>query len=84
LTFTIALGKVETTCRTVMARYRIVQRPSRAFLGSHAYDIEERFIFWWDPISPSWLSLETAEQALDDIKKSKAMDCRPKVIKEYN
>ena len=67
-----------------MARYRIVQRPSRKSPGSQVYDIEERFIFWWDTLSPSWLSLERAEQALDDIKKSKLMDCRPKVIKEYD
>jgi hypothetical protein len=67
-----------------MARYRIVQRPSRVFLGTHVYDIEERFIFWWDPLSPSWLSLESAEQALDDIRKSKSIDCRPKVVKEYD
>lgn len=67
-----------------MARYRIVQRPSQLCPGAHVYDIEERFIFWWDTISLSWLSLESAEQALDDIKKSKPMDCRPKVVKEYD
>jgi hypothetical protein len=67
-----------------MARYRIVQRPGRLCTGTHVYDIEERFIFWWDTLSPSWLSLERAEQALDDIRKSKPMDCRPKVIKEYD
>ena len=67
-----------------MARFRIIQRPSRVFLGAYVYDIEERFIFWWDTVSPSWLSLESAEQALDNIKKSKAMDCGSKVIKEYD
>jgi hypothetical protein len=68
-----------------MAHYRIVQRLSRIQPpGTLVYDIEERFIFWWDTISVSWLSLETAEQALNDIKKSKTMDCRPKVIKEYD
>jgi hypothetical protein len=51
-----------------MARYRIVQRPSRLCTGTHVYDIEERFVFWWNPLSPSWLSLESAEQALNDIR----------------
>jgi hypothetical protein len=67
-----------------MARYRIVQRPSRLCTGTHVYDIEERFVFWWNPLSPSWLSLESAEQALNDIRNSKAIDCRPKVVKEYD
>lgn len=82
LIFAIVLGKLEAILHVAMARYRIVQRPSRVFLGTHVYDVEERFFFWWDPLSPSWLSLESAEQALDNIKKSKSIDRRPKVIKE--
>ena len=84
LIFAIVLGKVEAFRHVAMARYRIVQRPSQVFPGTHAYYIEERFIFWWNTISPRWLSLERAEQALGDIKNSEEINCRPKVIKEYD
>ena len=67
-----------------MARYRIVKRPSRMYADTYVYDIEERLLFWWQSVSISWMSLESAEQGLDEIRKAALMDARPKVIKEYD
>ena len=67
-----------------MARYRIVQRPSKMYADRYVYDIEERWIFWWQSVSVSWMSLESTEQGLDEIRKAALMDAKPKVIKEYD
>ena len=67
-----------------MARYRIIQRPSRMYADRYVYDIEERWLFWWQSASVNWMSLESAEKGLEEIKKAALMDAGPKVIKEYD
>jgi hypothetical protein len=67
-----------------MARYRIVQRPSRMSPGSQVYDIQKRVFLSWLDVSNSWLSFETAEQALKEIMTMKPIDWSIKVIQEYS
>lgn len=67
-----------------MARYRIVKRPSRMRPGSYVYDIQERELLWWETISPSWLSIEAAEEGLNGIRLMNESDWTPKVVKEYD
>jgi len=67
-----------------MARFRIVKRPSRMYADTYVYDIEERWLLWWQSVSISWMSLESAEQGLDEIRKAALMDAGPTVIKEYD
>jgi hypothetical protein len=68
-----------------MARYRIVRRPSSLYVDAHVYDIEERWLFWWQPVSPSWLSFEQAEQGLEQRRLvDSSKDTRPRVMKEYD
>jgi hypothetical protein len=67
-----------------MARFRIVQRPSRMSPSAHVYDIQKRVFFSWLDVSTSWLSFETAEQALKDLMNMKPVDWSTKVIKEYD
>jgi hypothetical protein len=67
-----------------MARYRIIRRPSRVHADTYVYDIEERWLFWWQSVSVSWLSFEAAEQGLEEIRQAALMDAKPKVIKEYD
>jgi hypothetical protein len=67
-----------------MARFRIVQRPSRMSPGAHVYDIQKHAFFSWLDVSTSWLSFETAEQALKDLMNMKPIDWSSKVVKEYD
>jgi hypothetical protein len=52
--------------------------------GAHVYDIQKRVFFSWLDVSTSWLSFETAEQALKDLMNMKPVDWSTKVVKEYD
>lgn len=67
-----------------MARYRIVQRPSRKIPGLQLYDIQKRVFFSWLDVSNGGLSFEAAEQALKEIMTMESIDWSIKVIKEYD
>jgi hypothetical protein len=67
-----------------MARFRITQRPSRVRPGDYVYDIQKRVFFSWLDVSNSWLSFETAEQALKELMNTKPVDWSTKVVKEYD
>jgi hypothetical protein len=54
------------------------------YADTYVYDIEERWLLWWQSVSISWMSLESAEQGLDEIRKAALMDAGPTVIKEYD
>ena len=64
-----------------MARYRIKQKPSACTAGQRIFEAEERCFFWWEPRG-IFLSLEAAEQRIQELQTIKPLET--KILKEYD
>ena len=64
-----------------MARYRIMQRPSYCTPSRAVFEVEERFLFWWE-YRDLFFTLEEAEQCIAQLRLAKPVE--RKIVKEYN
>ena len=66
-----------------MVRYRIVQCPSYAYPRQVIFAVEERDFIWWKHVG-LFLSLEGAEQRVDELQEAERNPVETKVVKEYS
>jgi hypothetical protein len=69
-----------------MARFRIVRRPSGLDPYRAVYDVELRVWWWWEAPGIGYLSLEAAQERVEELKRLRlvAAPIKREIVKEYD
>jgi hypothetical protein len=78
-------GTMATPHCFTMARFRIVRRPSGFYPDQAVYDVEQRVWWWWETPGIGYLSLEGAQERVEELKRSlQAAPIKREIVKEYD